>query len=591
MKMLWTHKTICCVFTRRFWLMGLAVVLMAVQFAAVAGADAGADDVKSETVYAVLGNDGTYSGATVVNCFHKTGEILDYGHYTSVENLMGPQLPDVSGDMITWPASATGGSDAFYYQGETDKPLPVDIDISYRLDGKETDDIAGKTGTLDITFDIKNMTGTEEMSQYADREIYTPFAVSVSMTFDNSMFDIVDMPENATAVLSGGSYTLSYSSFPLPEDTFSYTLFGNDISLEPISIIVLPKAPPGLDAFGDFMDVDGISDGTDEMIDGISDMQQGTDELLGALHEMRTAAKDMQAGLADMDSGAVSLSKGADALRANAYALVQSAQEFYAGMSVYSASFASYDAGMEQLYTNVTDMTAALSDINDAVALVDAGVSGIGDGLDGAAASNINMTALAGLVAAAYPSDTNAAELLAGLSLQQAVIDGLVTSSGQLETLSGQTSAGMQGFYTAFSTTFSDSVLALRTSSAALYATCIELVDGAGAINDGCRGISGAAASLSSGTDDLCGGTRAAVDTIPEMINGIDSMIDGVESLESGLAALNDDGLKEMKSELDGLDGYLNTLSDEADAYGSFMDKRNNDISSVQFILKTEGIN
>ena len=166
----------------------------------------------------------------------------------------------------------------------------------------------------------------------------------------------------------------------------------------------------------------------------------------------------------------------------------------------------------------------------------------------------------------------------------------LLPHCAELEVASGDTTAGMQSFYTGFSTTFLDSVSLLRTTSAGLYASCLELLTAAGQIDVGCTALSSAAASMAAGADDLSAGTSEAADAMPEMISAISDMIAGVEELKDGLESLNNDGLHELKDGLDGLDGYLQTLSDKADAYGSFMDERNADIGTVQFILKTEGI-
>ena len=284
---------------RRALPMVLAAAVFAVMLPGSAVyADIHSDKPKSETVYAVLGNDGTYSGATVVNAFTQDGQIVDYGDYVSLQNLMGPENPLVDGDMITWPAEATQGLERFLYQGDTNRALPFSIHIAYYLNGQSVAprDIAGKTGELTIEITAKNKTGTGEMDALSDREIFTPFAVQTSLTLNSGMYTVRDIPENAAQVLAGSSYTISYSSFPLPSDTFSFTVFGEKMELEPISFVVLPKAPPGLDYYDDFIDADGMTEGTDEMIEGADDMEQGTQDLLDALQKLRDGAEQLAIG-------------------------------------------------------------------------------------------------------------------------------------------------------------------------------------------------------------------------------------------------------------------------------------------------------
>ena len=569
----------------------VAVVASALIPGSVADANIEIEKLKSETVYAVLEDSGAYTGATVVNCFAQGGEIVDYGAYTSIENLMGAASAVVDGDTITWPASATATDGDFYYQGTTNKALPFNIGIRYYLNGHETtpDDIAGKTGELKIAFEIENVTGEGEVDELSGREIFTPFAVQVSLSMDSDMFTVTDMPKNATSVQAGSSLSVSYTSFPLPSDTFSFTLFGQDMTLEPINIIALPKAPPGLDAYGDFVDVEGMRDGIDEMEGGTDEMKDGTDTLLSALYGMKDAAGDLSSALEDIDSGAASLADGADTVHDNACALAASAGDFYAAMGTYAASFAAFDAGMDELHTAVLDMAATLQELSDAAALLDAGVIGVGDGARSIALSNADFTALAGSVAAAYP-DADTAALAAGLNLQQAVIDALTVSCTDLEALSDGVRTGVGGFYTEFSTTFSDSVLTLRTSSSALYASCLDLLSAADALDSGCAGLSAAVGRLESGADGLGQGISDVLAAMPSLISGIDEMIGGVADLDAGLTTLGNDGLVPMRDTLDGLDGYLQILADRAAAYGSFMDVRNADICTVQFVMKTQGI-
>ncbi len=575
--------------TRRI---GLSLMAVAMAAALMPGSAAGgpgeAGRIKTETVYAVLENGGGYSGATVVNCFNQSGEIVDYGQYIDVKNLMGPESPVIDGDTITWPVSATEGNKSFYYQGETKKSLPFGISIGYLLNGEIVgpEDIAGKSGELKIEFRITNETGLGEIDEMTKREIFVPFAVQVSLALDNEKYTVLGIPGNASSVLAGSSYTLSYASFPLPEDEFSFTVFGRDIELEPINIVVIPKAPPGLDSFGDFIDVDGMEEGADEMIDGTGEMQQGVDDLLGALQTMRDAAEEMESAMGDIDDGADELAGGADEIYANAKVLKSSAVDYYEGMSEFAAAFAEFDAGMGLLETNIADMTVSLAGLAAGTASVDAGVAGISAGLDGVSTSNAQLKALADVLDDTYPIS----DLTNGLQAQQGAIDTLLGNSAALNAVSTSVNNGMQEFYTGFSTDFSGSVSQLRASSATLYAACLELLSGAYEIKGGCAGLAAALKDLSSGAGGLASGTEEIKGQLPDLISGIDEMIDGVHELSGGLATLSDDGLKELKDDINGLEGYLDKLAGKADEYGSFMDERNAAISTVQFVLKTEGI-
>ena len=547
---------------------------------------------KSETVYAILGNDGSYNGATVVNCFDLSGEIVDYGAYTSVVNMTGPGTATIEGAKIIWAATVTQNAKPFYYQGETQKPLPVRIGITYYLNGRQMDPerIAGSSGELEIAFHIANTTGTSEMDTAVDREVMTPFAVQVSLPLPNTMYTIREKPENATVLLTGSTYTLAYSSFPLPEDTFSFKMAGTNMELEPISIILVPKAPPGLDSYGDFVDVDNILEGADEMIEGADEMQAGTGTLQDALIEMKDAAKTLADGLGTLADGAGDLHIGAAELKRQSRTLKTAAADFHNGVVEFVQGLTSLDAGLAALEAGTADMAASLSDLNTGAGAVSGGVAAMDSGLQGLAASNADLKALAEAVAAANPGDSNAAILAAGLAGQQTAINGMTAQSAGLKTLAGDVSLGLQAFYNGLSGDFAANVTALRAASAELNATAVQLSTGANDLSAACAAMNTAIGRLSGGVEELSAGARKAARRVPTLVDAIGEMIEGVGELEDGLLTLNEDGLKLLKSKFDGLDGYLQKLSEKAHDYGSFMDTRNAATSKVQFVLKTQGI-
>lgn len=548
------------------------------------------DKPKSETVYAVLRDNGEYIGATVVNCFTQEGQIVDYGNYTQITNLMGPQKPTVQGQIITWDAHVTEGHKSFYYQGETNKSLPFDIMVNYTLNGQlvKPSELAGKTGELKISFDIKNKAGTGEMDMLVNRKVYTPFAFQISFSIDSDVFTILDTPENASKLKVGSSYTMSHISFPLPSESFSFTLFGQDMTMDPINITVLPKAPPGLDSYGDFVNVDDMSEGTNDMISGAEDMRKGTDELLDALYTMKDEAIHMRDGLNDLKRGAQKLESGTDSLYTNARTLSSSASDFYDAMSEFCGAFAVFNEGIETLSTSVADMTVSLEGLRDGTAQLNTGVNDMANGIDGVKVSNAQLKALSDTIAAKYP-DADTAALAAGLTAQQSAVDTLSALGGDLKMLAGTVSAGATDFYTEFSTTFSTSVSTLRTSSGTLYTSCLELLSGADNISAACKNLKNGTNETAKGADGISSGTTDAANGMPKLIDAINEMIEGVEDLHDGIEELQGDGLSEMKDSLDGLDGYLQKLADAAKAYGSFMDSRNACNSTVQFVLKTGG--
>ena len=112
---------------------------------------------KAETVYVNLDNAGKAQTVSVTDWLHTDkGEVAvaDKTDLANVADIKGAVTPVQSGDYLTWNMPTTD----LYYKGTSDKKLPVDFTIEYRLDGKKmrADKIAGKSGRAEIRVSMKN---------------------------------------------------------------------------------------------------------------------------------------------------------------------------------------------------------------------------------------------------------------------------------------------------------------------------------------------------------------------------------------------------------------------------------------------------
>ena len=100
---------------------------------------------KEETVYVIAKADGSADDVIVSEWLkNKDGSdtLKDASDLKDITNVKGDETFTQNGDEITWDAQ---GND-IYYQGTTEKELPVTEKITYYLDGKEMkpEEIAGK---------------------------------------------------------------------------------------------------------------------------------------------------------------------------------------------------------------------------------------------------------------------------------------------------------------------------------------------------------------------------------------------------------------------------------------------------------------
>jgi len=113
---------------------------------------------KNETVYVNLSADGKVQSEIVTDWLHTdTAEtyIDDISDLKDIENVKSNTEPQKGKDnSLRWNMPTTD----LYYRGSTDKELPINFDITYYLDGKETTakKIAGKSGQVKMVVTINN---------------------------------------------------------------------------------------------------------------------------------------------------------------------------------------------------------------------------------------------------------------------------------------------------------------------------------------------------------------------------------------------------------------------------------------------------
>ena len=80
--------------------------------------------------------------------------VEDQSDLTNIKNVKGDETFSENGDSLTW---NTDGSD-IYYQGQSNKDLPVSVKFTYFLDGQEMQpqDLVGKSGHLQIKIQYTN---------------------------------------------------------------------------------------------------------------------------------------------------------------------------------------------------------------------------------------------------------------------------------------------------------------------------------------------------------------------------------------------------------------------------------------------------
>jgi len=159
---------------------------------------------KTETVYVNADATGNTEKITVSD--HLSNEkrldvIDDYSTLSDIKNVKGDEEYSQKSDgSLTWDA----GGNEVYYQGTSDKKLPVSVKVTYFLDGKKVspDSLAGKSGKVKIRFDYSNDSYETIKIKKETYTINTPFLAITAMILPAENFDNVEV-ENGQVVSDG----------------------------------------------------------------------------------------------------------------------------------------------------------------------------------------------------------------------------------------------------------------------------------------------------------------------------------------------------------------------------------------------------
>ena len=161
---------------------------------------------KDEVVYSKLDESGNTKYTVVTE--HLTNdenkeEIIDYSDLENIENTNGSEEFTKDGNKLIWKANKND----IYYRGNTSKKMPVELKVTYKLDGKvmSVKDMLGKKGKVEITLKYTNNDKHGSM--------YTPFVVAMETNLDATTTKNLEV-ENGKVVSNGSKYIIAGIAAP-----------------------------------------------------------------------------------------------------------------------------------------------------------------------------------------------------------------------------------------------------------------------------------------------------------------------------------------------------------------------------------------
>lgn len=321
---------------------------------------------KDETVYVLASADGTVKKIIVSDWIKntlKSSTLTDYSELENAENVKGDESYTVSGENCrVWDAQ---GND-IYYQGNIDKELPVDLSVTYYLDGKavSADEIKGKSGKVKIRYDYKNKQYETVNIDGEDEKIYVPFVMITGLMLDNDIFTNVNVTNGK--LINDGDRTI-VAGFALPGMQENLNLDKEKLEL-PDYIEITADAKDfemtntvtiaANDMFNmvntDNLDsVDELDSAIKQLTDAITALCDGSDKLYGGLCTLLNKSGELISGVDKLCAGAQQLKDGAAAVDAGAGQIKDGLTELDGGLTELDSNNAKLNGGARQIFESV----------------------------------------------------------------------------------------------------------------------------------------------------------------------------------------------------------------------------------------------
>lgn len=555
---------------------------------------------KEETVYVMSDENGGADKIIVSEWLKNTGQlslVKDYTELKQIENVKGDE-PFVEKDgKGTWKAE---GKD-IYYQGEIKKELPVEMKVSYYLDGKEISpkELAGKSGKVKMRFDYTN---NQKL-----HGVYVPFVVMTGMSLDNDKFSNVEVTNGK--VINDGQKSMIVG-YALPGLSQSLKLEDADVSIPDYVEVTCQTEKFSLDGtmsvatssllsdldLGDIEQMDDLKAALGELQSAAAQLQDGSEKLQSGAGDLAKGTGDLSKGSGTLSKGTKDLYKGTKTLKEKVAQLGDGLAAAKDGSAQLKEGAAKLQAGAGDLETGAVQLKGGIGQIPDklqeAVGRVTAGIQGTQSRTGTIQADQTALKALNAIDASRLSDDEKTA-----LAQAKGAIEKSIDGQKQIASSLASESAGM------------------KDSVAELQAGADKLVKGTKDLESGLTDLSGGAKDLNTGITQACEGAgllesgagdlkkgagqvndgASALNAGARKVNdGAGTLATGARDLTSGIAKFKSDGVDKLVKAFDGdvskVVDRLKALQDAAADYQSFAGKKAEIEGTVKFIYKTDEI-
>lgn len=574
---------------------------------------------KDETVYVLANADGSVKKIIVSDWIKNNGgkTVSDKTELSDIKNVKGDESYVMDTDnMREWNAD---GKD-IYYQGTISKALPVDLKVSYELDGKpvSAESLAGKSGKVTIRFDYTNNQYKNVSIDGKNTKIYVPFVMLTGLLLDNDIFTNVEISNgkiinDGDRIIAVGfalpgmqeNLNLSRDKVDIP-DFVEITADVNNFALSNTLTVAANSIISDLDV-SKLDSADDLQASLTELSSAMSKLLDGSSELYGGLSELLLKSNELISGVDKLANGASALSDGVAALSAGLSQLVSNNDTLNAGakqvfdtllstvsqklkdngITVDTLTVENYKTVIGGLLENPTDSQKAEL-INIADAALNAKLSAIGVPQNYYGAVKV---LLATKLSSGETQESAMAEIAAMLQNisdpQNAAAIGAAAATAESEN-------GKQ-IINAFCLNLANQTLEPTVKEAvAQLDSYNEFYKGVLAYTAGAKQAYDGSTKLKNGAKELSDGANALKSGSSQLVGGVQQLTDGSKRLADGLKEFNEKGISKLTSlagdDLGSLVTRIKATVEVSRDYKSFAGIADGTDGDVKFIYRTDEI-
>lgn len=577
---------------------------------------------KDETVYVMTTADG------------KTKKVL-------VSDWIKNALPEEAQKAVSGLSDAENVKDNCW-TGTMEKELPVDLSVSYKLDGKTvtSSNLAGKSGRVTIRFDYKNNQYETRTVNGVSQRIYVPFVALTGAILDTEHFSNVSV-SNGKLINDGNHIAVIGMAFPglqenlqvaeldLPdyvEITADVTDFTMETTLTMVSNSLLNEVDTSELSGGDLSSLSSsmskLTDAMTQLLDGSSFLYDGLCTLLESSYQLSDGVQQLAAGLAQLSSNSAALNDGAkqvfETLLSTATSQLKPQLE-QSGISIPDLTIENYSDVLTGVLATL-DKAGTLAE-ETALQKVTAAVNAHKDEIQAGVTEKVKESVTQTATAAARQNVLTQVLAAQGISEDvynsnaqvKAQVDAAVDQMMASEDVQTQIAAGVAV------TMASDKVQAMITQTTQQQ---IELrikqemasEDVQKAILEATEKASAGAVQIrqlkqqldqyevfylgvrdyTAGVDQAAAGAGQLQSNMPALISGVTQLRDGSMQLSDGLKQLNQEGIQKLTQALgDNVEGLVDRLTATVEVsrnYRSFSGISDGMDGEVRFVYRTDAV-